>query len=580
MKAVFLFFFLVTSIGGQAATQLSSTNDKKSDETELRAKTISLVNEVKTLADSLRLPENRILLKLDLMPMLQETAPNELQEIINQIRNEFISLLKNPDEINSERKIRLRHLRGFITQKFSEVAPSLARDFYNATNINDDENPRNDAPNNFELEQLISCFDSESADKELSIAISKKQFDHNLISKLGSIALRDFKRAAELANMMAENVLAENLLANEEAAAMAYSLVQRAKQIDKTIEEKTTKYEGATRLLSKAKQAEILSKYVSQRIPKNISNLTEERRETVKIDLSNLIGRDDYSNGLALPAAKLEELKRLAIKIDPQYRKSQEIEQRSFAESLAALGKVTESEKHELFQSLPYMLKTKADCDLFKDYVRKEIKDVQEKSKLLAGIDQSLLWISVNSADHETALLLIDQSKPKTERKYQVTMMLSLLHKVVAQNDKQKIADITQRTLSILHQMPRNSEQFSFSMQLATIVSEATPDKSFEIMSDVSNQLASLIPATAQFLSFKDDRAFNDDELIFDEASDLNNWLGEYAKALANLAPQNFERTKKLADTSSRLDVRIKIYSILCRELLKVEPITCDDLRW
>ena len=179
--------------------------------------------------------------------------------------------------------------------------------------------------------------------------------------------------------------------------------------------------------------------------------------------------------------------------------------------------------------------------------------------------------------DVATSIRLLDlQPSPK----YQFQYLLSLLHQTYPAKDSEAIKLILSKAEITLSKLPDNYEKFEMRLQFAETIMKTDQEKSFLMLQDAGAQLAHVISSGCAYLQFKGNEGFEDDELNLNDISDLNNWLGSYAKSLCEIAPYNLTKTMDMVELLQRQDVKIKVQSIIIGDLLDDHSLSCEEKRW
>ncbi len=523
------------------------------------------------------MPENRIHLRLQLVRIFWASNETKARRLLQKAIQDLLAF-SSEAELQNKRGAdeSLTELRAGMLGTISALDSKLIPVFLQAIQTKNENTDVEDVPNQT-LELVAKCHDAESAGRQIREQLAKGVVDAETIASLGIVYYKSRDKSRELTKLILEKIKRKNLLDDETAAWALHRLLAIAHNISENVKNTPTNtYKIYLELIPPQQQIELLEQYLTQRIPQTVKGLSEERLQQVKNDLREALDLAKLYPQSTI-AQRVTNLQKLAEQIDPGYREARKLESSSLNELLALLPAASLENRQGLLYQAQAKITNDSDLTIFNKFLEKNSSDPKEKKQSRASSSWFALNQSVQRGDVATSIRLLDlQPSPK----YQFQYLLSLLHQTYPAKDSEAIKLILSKAEIALSKLPDNYEKFEMRLQFAETIMKTDQEKSFLMLQDAGAQLAHVISSGCAYLQLKGNEGFEDDELNLNDKSDLNIWLGRYAKSLCEIAPSNLTKTMDLVELLQRQDVKIKVQSIIIGDLLDDHSLSCEEKRW
>lgn len=172
---------------------------------------------------------------------------------------------------------------------------------------------------------------------------------------------------------------------------------------------------------------------------------------------------------------------------------------------------------------------------------------------------------------------IISQTKGKDKK----IMAISLLAAQVAKaGDKELAAEIMKDAERFVNSQPQNYQDFLYTWMLASGYAESDPDKAFPIMENAivrANDTLAAFVKVGQFIDVNDEMVVDGEVQVGTFGGSmmrgLTRDLGIATGTIRSLAKADLAKTKKLADTFDRPEVRVLAKMLVLRSVLDTTPV-------
>lgn len=580
VPALSLALLLPFSIAAQnAVAQDSSANDDAAKvKKELAEKAVTLLEEAATEAQSLKLPENRIRIKATVADLIWERdepraralfkeATDSLAEIIGQIDPadpNYYTLMQSPVQ-----------LRQVMQQMLAHRDPRLALEFLRATRL--PQQPQAESgyrQADYELQTEMNLVEQISTDDpKLALQLAEESLSKGLSAPLNNILVnlsaKDRGGAAKLLGAILKKLQSENLLRDQEAASMALSVLSLLYTHPAFMPGQAS--DKNTPPIADAQAARDLTDLV----------LTAALNSSVEANPSNWMDRSiaqTLLNGLQPFQSQLEKFSpaRAAqlLRKQAQFNRTMDARSRfwqensnilqsgSIEEVLDLASKAQPELRTELIQQAAGRALNQGDAERARQIIIDNISNTTLRQQMLANIDNQLFWKASNEGKLTEARALLSQMRGADR----ASLLVQLGQFAAGKGDKVSASQFLEEALGMMGAKAENYKELQVQIGVARAYNSFAPERSFGIVEGLVGQLNDML-AAAEVLNGFEQQYYKNGELI-SSSSNLSNMIDEYDNELAALAQTDFARSKTIAGSFQRREVRIMAQLRIAQEIL------------
>jgi hypothetical protein len=517
--------------------------ERQSERKALEQKAFALLAEIIAQAPSMRLVENRILIQATAAGLIWKQDEKQARAVFKSAiagLAEITGAMDQSDPQYDSVAQTISESRMNLLDTIAQFDPQLALELLQATR--QPSPPRGhssySAPDiEIQLEGrlagLIAAKDPQSA-LQLARSSLAKGLSYELINTLSQLRSADKEAAATLSQEIIARLKSENMMTSD-VSGIAFSLAymfQSQEGDDRSFRELLNLLVGSalnTSLSGKDNQADL---YLAQNLLSQLRPLMPE------------IEKYAPSRGSAL-RQKFAELDRMSG-LNDLHRLT-----RGGTENAAAK---TPLESHS--QGYPQAPRTVAGQGKY-DRAR-QIEETPEE------IDQQALWQTINQGRMNEAHQMAMKLKSVDER---ASTLIQLAGLTYSQNDSDGARQLLAEAYDTIAGKAAGYPRLQSQLQLAQAYAPFDMDRSFEIMTQIINQLNELIAAAAVLDGFENNYLKNG-EWTPSVGGALSNMIGACNQQIAAFARVDFDRARSLADRWQRNEIRLRGRLMIAQNVL------------
>lgn len=583
---------LIARAQAPAASPTPSEEQQKRLQKEAEQKALSLLDEILKDSQSFKLPENRLRLRAIAAALLWKYDSQRARLIFKETIAGVIGLMKSADdEADDAYSLQsLALLRSEIVQLLGPHDARMARDFVRATRLPGSQQPDADTgiEDDVQLEFSLATQAVETDPKQaLEIAEENlsRGYSNELINTLTSLIEKDRKAATKLTGEIVAKLRSENLMTNQQAAGIAYSLLQLVFPTQaQSSSDKPANGAGATpeplldeqgmhdllemnitlalnspSYLGRLQTLEALMPQVQKYAPARVAELRRKMAQGSR-------GDDDGDEEGQAANAEGQDWEKYRILI----------EKGSTDDLLAEAAKAPPAIKSYLYQAAAAQLIEKGELERAKDIINNRIASPAERKQLLEMLDQQA---SVSAAE-QGKMEQVRKSLANMRTNDQRALALAQIAVTLAAKGEQKMArQLLIEAQTLVNYRARNLAQLKAQFTVALAFIKVEPERSLAILEPMVDQLNELLAAAITLGGFMlDEELMRDDEIRLELITSIFPLFSHaYMPYLYALASFDFDRARALADRFQRDEARMVARLLLVQSVLGDRPATESD---
>ena len=554
-------------------------NTSKNRET-IKAKGLDLLDDIESLIPEIHSAPTRISTQVQLAQMLWITDEKRASKFMNDAMTGVKELLANLDPNTDEYTMSygpIASLRWDIIRILSDRDPEAALTFLHSTKA-----PPNPYGNERELADqergmelgIVNQIIAKDPKRAFEIARQnlKKGYSSDLVNTVAMLRQKNPELATQLATEIANKLLDEKLLKNQQAATLTVNLVSMCNA-------KSTRYplRGATQvdpLLPEQTCRDLLQKAVQEALSFQLparNNYTPER-DAAWTMLSSLksLGQDldgSAEGGAAAVEKKLAELTNASNPYQQALESFQgKLDNGGTDVALESIQKAPEEIRNQLYNQLANNLAAKGDIERARQ-VLENLQNPYERRNALRNLEQQEMYRAVGSGKVEEALRAITALKTPRER---ANMLAQIIRQIGPGQKRANVVNFLEQARGLLAPgaQAQDQEQMNVLLELAGAFSRYDLKRAFEILDPLVDQLNDICAAARTLDGFGID-FYRDDELDLQNGNNVANLVNQMSNALGSLAVTNFDRAKSTTDRLRLPEVRLRVYLEIARQTIQ-----------
>jgi hypothetical protein len=549
-------WLLFTGYAQQAGPDGAASREKQAEQKALEQKAFALLEEIIAQAPTLKLVENRVMIQATAAGLIWKQDEKQARTVFKAAiasLAEITSAMDQSDPQHDGAAQTISEMRLNLLDIITQFDPQLALDFLHATR--QPSPPRRHSsysPPDIEIQLegrlagLIATKDPQRA-LQLARASLAKGLSYELINTLSQLRSSDKAAAATLSQEIIAKLRAENRM-TPDVSGIAFSLAHmlRSQEGDERLfSELLNLLVGSalnTSLSSNVNQAEL---HLAQNLLSQLRPLMPEiekyapsrdaavRRKFAELDrVSDLYNRSLNDLHKLTPDRREEEALEAAEKTPPESRGPLDHEYQQLIKKVAGQG----------------------EYDRARQIANSEAMDPIQRKEMLEEIDRQALWQSINQGRLNEARQMAMKLKSGDER---VSALIQLAGITSNQNDPESARQLLAEAFDTIAGKAADYQRLQSQLQLAQAYAPFDRDRSFEIMTQIINQLNELIAAVAVLDGFEINYLKNG-EWAPSGGGALSNMIVACNQQIAALARVDFDSAKSLADRWQRNEIRLR----------------------
>jgi hypothetical protein len=547
-----------------AMAQSSDQQEPKKKETSkeaLEKQALALLEEIAANSSSLKVPENRIYIQMEVGQLLWSRDEKRSRAIFKEIAGNFSEMLagidvyspKYPDLFNS-----LNQMRMELVQTASQLDAGMALDLLRSTRpllLNPFLDNQQQEETELQLEANLAGQMAASDPKkalELAKELLAKGLSPQLVSIIYQLQNKDREAAAKLASEVTAKILAENLDTNEKVRYIAYTMLTLLHS-----DQETTANKGSSPIVSEQIFKKLLDRLVTAAL--NISSSANPLNTAQLSNVQNSLMQlypflSDIEKYLPTrtPAIKAK-IEKFKLSEEPTLNNNyNEVLNNGNVEAmLAAATKAPLDMRDYLYQAAAFKAANDGDTERARKILDENIENTFRRNDMLKALSYQMLpRITEGSGSLEQAYKIIDQFRSNEER---VKILVQLALASTANGKKDNALQFLNQAWSLVSGKAEDYNQLMTQVEIASAYAGLQPEQSFAIIEPIIDQINELIPAAATLDGFNDGpKRFKEGELLLQPRN-----IEAQLTGLMDLVHTDLDRALSIADKFERNELRL-----------------------
>lgn len=608
-SAVFCFAQEPTS---QTATAQQSPDPQQQQEEKLKLerKAISLLEQVVTEAQGLKLPENRIRVQITAADMLWDRNQARARGLFSDAGAMLGQLTLDADRPDRGEVQTLNQLRQELVLTAARHDAELAYQIFRSTQsltVNTTGNGRRIAPdpqNNLEqnLLSVIAATDPKVAYQKVTESLDKGEYPSAVSKVLAQLQSKDPEAFQKLTDKTLGRLGSDNLLASREATMLAWALLTPGPTLAPASTDATKSAGNTSQVLSPSAYHDLLDNVVTaslsvtstgpinnrgggargpfraaQPAQQNPPDDTQVRQTNGRIMLAGLSGLlpqiDQYLPERA--QAVRQKLTDLGIGNNPMMNYGNQMRtamQQGTSESLQAAASTAPPQiQPMLYRQAAQKAVDEGNTDRAVQIANDHL-DESGRNSIMQAVDFKRLVTTaapekLNEIKQKLAALPSDSDRVK----YLIDLAQA------TQKDNPKLAlRFLEDARTLVNKRAMNFREFEDQLRVAHAFATVDSKRSFDVLEPGIAHLNELL-AAAQVLNGFEIQVFRDGELPLQGGSALGNMVSRYGQELAALARVDFDRARTTADRFQFSEPRLLAKLSIVQGALGVRPSVLNN---
>ena len=554
---------LVSASYAQSPVKQEDPATTPDQQKELEQKALALLEEVVSQASTLKLVENRISIQATAADFMWEYDEKRARSIFKAAVTglaEVIGALDQSDPQAESLAQTLTQLRLNLLDTITRHDPQMALELLRATRQTPSLQRRSSSsPQDAEIQlegRLAWLIAAQDPQRALQIARESlsKGLSYELLNTLSQLKSQDKAAAATLSQEIVATLKAENRMTSG-VSRMAFSLLH----LLKPPEPNEQLFRELLDLLIRAALNAPLSDKITQEEQYLARNMLAQ--------LQMLMPEIEKYAPLRVAALrkKLTELDRVA---DPSTRSLNEMnrlaQSGTVEEMLAAAAKMPPESRGQGYQQVARKAAGEGEFDRARQIANNEVLEPIQRQGMLEEIDRQALWQVANQGKINEAHQLLAKLHSVEDR---VSALIRLAEMVSGKNDPKTARRFLEEALEMVSGRANNYQRIEAQLRVAQAYAQLDPDRGFEIIIPIIEQLNELMAAAAVLDGFENNY-LKDGEWASSGGSTLSNMVITCDQQIASLARADFDRAKALADRWQRNEVQVKARLLIVQAVL------------
>ncbi|HEX8494630.1 MAG TPA: hypothetical protein VF658_17420 [Pyrinomonadaceae bacterium] len=571
----------------QTPAAQASTEQQRKAKKELEQKALGLLDDIIKEAQSFKVVENRLRLKAFAASLLWKYDEARARTLFKETLNGIVDLLNNQDEDEAQTTrlfLGAPQLRREVVQMLSAHDARMARDFLRATQPSASSPGRYGEPDSdLQIEYTLATQIIETDPKQaLEIAEDSlaKGFSYELINTLKQLQAKDPEAAAKLAGDIVTKLRSEKLTTNQEAANVAFNLLNL---VFNSADESTNKdAKKAEPLLSQQGMRELMEINVNLALNspsylgrlQALGGMMEQVEKYAPTRVAEL-RRKMAQNKKTMSGEDGEE----AMVEPPEWAQFAELMEKGTGdELLAAAAKAPREMRENLYQAAAAKFAEQGEIDRAREIINSHVADSPYRKQILAELERQTSLTAAEQGKMDQVRKTLANLKTNEERAITLAQVATVL---TAKGEKKLARQLLEEAQGMVNYRAKNVKQLGAQLTVAQAYVKLEPERSLAMLEPIVDHLNELLAAAVTLGGFFiGEEVMRDDEIRMEVFSSLVPMFSiQHTPDLKALASFDFDRTRALADRFQRDEVKMMARLLIVQSVLAEQGTPAQQLR-
>ncbi len=421
----------------------------------------------------------------------------------------------------------------------------------------------------------------------------KTRLSTSLLQAMHQLLNKDPELGRKLARDINAKLMEEKLLKNREAVEVALNLlragpyftVYQSRVLVRTgsFQDVTTSIivpnsqpgseATQTPLLSVQERHDLLQKVLSEALtpaPANPNSWSDRDVASYLLEGLKQIGPELEAQFPGSQLAVEKRMNEIQGQMDPQRATWQKYEQAlNNTTPDAAAETISQSPleiRTQLYQQLADRTAANGDINRARQIINARIKEPWQRRQALQNLDQQAIYQNIAKGNFEEALRALSTFRPLRQR---ASIIAQVARQIGPGRKTAAAIALLEQARSLLGDSPLadNQDEMQALCELATAFNRYDTKRAFQIVDPLIDQFNEINDAARKLSGFGPE-SHKDGEVDMYNGNFIMSLSQQLARALASLAPSDFEKTKAAADRIQAPEVRLVIYLTIAEQLL------------
>ncbi|MEK6406738.1 MAG: hypothetical protein AABN34_07230 [Acidobacteriota bacterium] len=583
-RLLFILILVIPSVRAQSAQSASGEAEKRKAREEREKKALALADEIIKVAQSLRLPENRIRIDIALAGSLWDRDEKRARSLFKSAAaslSEMTAAVDSGDREYPNLTDLPQQLRQEILQVVANHDPKLALDFLRASRPASSEQ-RSYAQPAFEA-QLQMRLAEHLAAKEPQQAFSlaedslKIAIDNGAMNMLYRLHSQDKALAEKFLGCILTRLRSDDFSRSPESVNIAIVLLRTWIESNRPASDQSG--QRSTVHLSLANLDEQTARELSNILIKTVFNNAPAGFTGVAVGSLVIHGGRSFRSYPGQVVGILQQLKPMLPDIErlspnqiaalreriAEMDRSNQIQQGSWAKYQELLQNGTASELIEasktappevannLVQQAAWKALNQGDEKSAREIVG-QIADPQQRREMALNLDRQSVYRASEQQKLAEGRALLSRLPSLEER---AGILTQLGASAAAKGDKSTALELLAEAQAMIGDRALSYPQLQTQIQIAGAYEQLDASKSAAIVEQVIDHLNELASAALVLNGFDIQQYFRDGEFVINSGNPMNTVAQESAQMLASLSRNDYDRARLAADRLQRPEMRV-----------------------
>ena len=549
----------------------------------VKTKGLALLGEVDGLIPEIHSPQTRIRAQLQAAQLLWETDEKRASKYLNDAAAGVKELLAALDPTTQDYQrdySTITQLRFEIIRVLADRDPDAALAFLYSSKVppNPYGNEREQAEQERGIElSIANQVLAKDPKKALDLARQslKRGYSSNLNNTIAMLRQKNPELATQLANEVANKLLGEKLLKNNQAAALAVNLLSACESTQRRLQRPGYSVRTPEPLLPEGTCRDLLQKTIQEALSFTSPgrNTYTPERDAAWGMLNGLksLGLDLDANTEGGAAAVEKKLKELNDAQTPYGETMQQLQMKmqtgAMDGALESIEKAPEEIREQLYIDFANNLAAKGEGARARQIINERITNPFQRRQVLANLETQEIYQAMSRGKVEDALRTIANLRTPRER---ANTLMAIIRQIGPGQKRANALSFLEQARSLLAPgvQAQDQEQMNVLLELARAFSRYDSKRGFEIIDPLVEQLNDLC-AAARTLEGFGMQYYEDDELDLQNGNVIANLATQISGTLGSLAITNFDRAKLTSDRLRLPELRLRAYLEIAQQTIQ-----------
>lgn len=569
---ILIALILSPALRAQTLPSQPSKDEEEKARQELERRTLQLLEEVVSDAQTLKLMENRVIVEASAADLLW---PRDEKRARTFFRNALTGLAEAYGNASDKSASRLTsdwmliQLRYQLLRMVARRDPQLALDLLALSRPPAREDGQQISAmqdQELMLEQSLAA-ETVASDPKRALQMAEESLSKGVsgtvLSLLRRLQQKDADAAQKFLSSIIRKLQTENFQRNSSAAFVAQELLQAALRQQEPAAQKSPPPSNIKPLsFDDRTRRELAEMIVRGALDASASNPSLFMLKSMLPDLERLV--PERAEQLRARVAEAQKM------LDPETRKWFEYESilnKGTADAiLEAAAKASPEMRAPLYSVAASKLMEAGDTERARQVITENLPG-EMREQALARLDQRAVARSLEQGKLDEARQLISRIPSKHRRAAQIALLVTALAK---KGERKMALELLEETKNLINRQPENQQEIFTLLAVARAYAAVDPPRAFELIEPVVDQANEMISAAALLDKFGSGQGmFRKGEMVLHPGFlAANTTFAQYARELGTLARADFLRTKSVADKFQRNEVRLMARLLIAQSVL------------